>query len=208
MELLKNNLVYMQANKKPYTLSNIIAEGVGIKHSSITRTIRKHEKDFEEFGKLGFKIRPSDSGQNEKIYILNEEQATLLITYLKNTDIVREFKKRLVKEFYKLKEDIINFRIQREIEKPIRKNLTDAINEWEYKNKWSYKSITDLMFKSVTGLTAKQLRELRGTGNDIALNLLTSSELKEYQNTEFAVITLLGRGWTYENIKSEILRVN
>lgn len=208
MELLKNNLVYMQANKKPYTLSNIIAEGVGIKHRSITRTIRKHEKDFEEFGKLGFKIRPSDSGQNEKIYILNEEQATLLITYLKNTDIVREFKKRLVKEFYKLKEEIINFRIQREIEKPIRKNLTDAINEWEYKNKWSYKSITDLMFKSVTGLIAKQLRELRGTGNDIALNLLTSSELKEYQNTEFAVITLLGRGWTYENIKSEILRVN
>ncbi|MDY5435804.1 Rha family transcriptional regulator [Peptostreptococcus porci] len=140
MELTINNVAFMEYDKVPYTLSNIIAEGVGIKHSSITRTIRKHEKDFEEFGKLGFKIRPSDSGQNEKIYILNEEQATLLITYLKNTDIVREFKKRLVKEFYKLKEEVINFRIQREIEKPLRRTLTDAISTWEHGNKWSYKA--------------------------------------------------------------------
>lgn len=93
MELTISSVAFMEYDKVPYTLSNIIAEGVGIKHSSITRTIRKHEKDFEEFGKLGFKIRPSDSGQGEKIYKLNEDQAILLITYLKNTDIVRAFKK-------------------------------------------------------------------------------------------------------------------
>lgn len=120
MELTINNVAFMEYDKVPYTLSNIIAEGAGIKHSSITRTIRKHEKDFEEFGKLGFKIRPSNSGQNEKIYKLNEDQAILLITYLKNTDIVREFRR--------LKEEATQFQIQRAIENPLRRTLTDAIS--------------------------------------------------------------------------------
>ncbi|MNJ28095.1 hypothetical protein D3C77_226210 [compost metagenome] len=33
---------------------------------------------------------------------MNEQQATLLLTYMRNTAIVREFKKRLVKEFWRL----------------------------------------------------------------------------------------------------------
>jgi phage antirepressor YoqD-like protein len=35
--------------------------------------------------------------------LLNEQQATLLITYMKNTEIVRKFKMRLVKAFYALR---------------------------------------------------------------------------------------------------------
>lgn len=201
---LNNVVAFMEYDKVPYTLSNIIAEGVGIKHSSITRTIRKHEKDFEEFGKLGFKIRPSDSGQNEKIYILNEEQATLLITYLKNTDIVREFKKRLVKEFYKLKEDVINFRIQREIEKPLRRTLTDAISTWEHGNKWSYKAITDLLYKCVTGMCASKLKASRGNKNGIGIDLLETREIEYYKELESIVIALISLNWTYENIKNEL----
>jgi phage regulator Rha-like protein len=38
-----------------------------------------------------------------KTYFLNEQQATLLLTYLRNSEIVREFKKALVKAFYELK---------------------------------------------------------------------------------------------------------
>jgi hypothetical protein len=127
---LNNVVAFMECDKVPYTLSNIIAKGVKVKHNSITRTVRKHENDFEEFGKLGFKIRPSDSGQSEKIYKLNEDHAILLITYLKNTDIVREFKKALVREFRQLKEEVTQFQIQRAIEKPLRKSLTDAISTW------------------------------------------------------------------------------
>ncbi|EHZ84787.1 phage protein [Streptococcus pneumoniae 8190-05] len=35
-----------------------------------------------------------------KIYRLNEQQATLLITYLRNTEPVRKFKMNLVKAFF------------------------------------------------------------------------------------------------------------
>lgn len=58
--------------------------------------IQKYEGDFEDFGKVRFKMEPLESGQKEKIYLLNEEQATLLMTYLRNSDIVRKFKKNLV----------------------------------------------------------------------------------------------------------------
>ena len=57
----------------------------------------KYTLDLEEYSKVAFEIRPLPSGQSEKIYKLNEEQATLLITYMKNTEPVRRFKKALVK---------------------------------------------------------------------------------------------------------------
>ncbi|CCY47845.1 pRha family phage regulatory protein [Peptostreptococcus anaerobius CAG:621] len=205
MELTINNVAFMEYDKVPYTLSNIIAEGVGIKHSSITRTIRKHEKDFEEFGKLGFKIRPSDSGQGEKIYKLNEDQAILLITYLKNTDIVRAFKKALVREFRRLKEEVTQFQIQRAIEKPLRRTLTDAISTWEHGSKWSYKHITDLLYRCVTGMAAIKLKAARGHKKGTGLDLLEVSELEHYRELESIVIALIGLNWTYESIKNELL---
>ena len=198
-------MAFMEYDKVPYTLSNIIAEGVGIKHSSITRTIRKHEKDFEEFGKLGFKIRPSDSGQGEKIYKLNEDQAILLITYLKNTDIVRAFKKALVREFRRLKEEVTQFQIQRAIEKPLRRTLTDAISTWEHGSKWSYKHITDLLYRCVTGMAAIKLKAARGHKKGTGLDLLEVSELEHYRELESIVIALIGLNWTYESIKNELL---
>lgn len=205
MELTIGNVAFMEYDKVPYTLSNIIAEGVGIKHSSITRTIRKHEKDFEEFGKLGFKIRPSDSGQGEKIYKLNEDQAILLITYLKNTDIVRAFKKALVREFRRLKEEVTQFQIQRAIEKPLRRTLTDAISTWEHGSKWSYKHITDLLYRCVTGMAAIKLKAARGHKKGTGLDLLEVKELEHYRELENIVIALIGLNWTYESIKNELL---
>lgn len=63
--------------------------------------------DFEEFGVLSFEMtKPLNAelgGRPSKIYYLNEPQATLLLTYLQNTTIVREFKKALVKEFYQMR---------------------------------------------------------------------------------------------------------
>ena len=72
----------MDGKKEPYTLSSIIAECTGLQHHTITKTIRKHQARFEQFGKVGFKIQAMESGQNTKDYILNEQQATLLVSYI------------------------------------------------------------------------------------------------------------------------------
>lgn len=65
-----------------------------------------------------------------KIYRLNEQQATLLITYLKNTEPVRRFKMNLVKAFFEMREELSKFRMQRALEKPKRKTLHDSIETW------------------------------------------------------------------------------
>lgn len=90
--------------------SKVIAEGTNNQHSSIQRILTKYEEDFNEFGQLRFEIRPvkySRGTNEEKVYLLNEEQATLLMTYLRNNEIVRKFKKNLVHQFYKMRKFLI-----------------------------------------------------------------------------------------------------
>lgn len=89
-----------------FTTSEIIARGTKNQHSSMQRILLKYASDFEEFGQLRFEIRPvkyARGTNEEKVYILNEEQATLLLTYLRNNEIVRKFKKELVKQFYAMR---------------------------------------------------------------------------------------------------------
>lgn len=93
-----------------FTTSKIIAEGTNNKHNSVTAIIQKYENDFAEFGNLRFfdlKSTNPKGGRPEKIYYLNEEQATLLMTYLRNNEIVRKFKKNLVHQFYKMRRFLI-----------------------------------------------------------------------------------------------------
>lgn len=90
-----------------FTNSKIIAEGTSNQHHSITAIIQKYESDFNEFGKVRFEMRPLPSGQKEKVYFLNEEQATLLMTYLRNSEITRKFKKELVRQFYAMRRFLI-----------------------------------------------------------------------------------------------------
>ena len=196
-----SNLVLLNDKKEPYTLSTIISDNLKMEHHSITRIIRRHEADFLEFGKVGHSVQALRSGQNEKVYILNEEQATLLVTYLRNTPKVREFKKMLVREFYKLRDEVNKFKIERELEKPVRKNLTKAIKEWSYNNKWAYKNITDLLLTTIVGKNAKQLTNNK---NITAYDVLTSEQLTKYKKLENQVISLLELNFTYGDIKKAI----
>ncbi len=95
---------------QPVTTSLAIAEGVGNPHSSVIKLIRQNASDLEEFGNIGFEIQNSQSGAGRptEYAILNEQQSTLLLTYMRNNDVVREFKKRLVKAFFELRDSGMN----------------------------------------------------------------------------------------------------
>ncbi len=93
-----------------FTTSKIIAEGTNNKHNSITAIIQKYGDDFKEFGIIRFvdlKSKNPQGGRPERIYYLHEEQATLLMTYLRNNEVVRKFKKNLVLQFYKMRRFLI-----------------------------------------------------------------------------------------------------
>lgn len=95
---------------EPFTDSMVIAEGTGNEHSSVTRILRNYVEDFKEFGNMRFldlKSKNPQGGRPVKIYLLNEQQATLLMTYLGNSEIVRKFKKELVRQFYQMRQSIL-----------------------------------------------------------------------------------------------------
>ncbi len=199
------NIVYMDGKKEPYTTSDIIAECAEVQHHTITRLIREHKVDFEALGILGFKIHKLDTrGQPKKSYILNEQQATLLITYLKNTEPVREFKKNLVKAFFELRKEVTEFRYQRTLEKPKRKTLHDSIETWEQAPKHAHPTVNNLLLKGASGLNKKQLVAQRGGHNGI--DSLTSAELIRYQALEDMTIAMINLGMSYQDIKTMIFR--
>jgi phage regulator Rha-like protein len=94
----------------PTTTTMRIANGTNNEHASVLRLVRDNLSDFEEFGLVGFQIAPRPAGQHGggdvTIAILNEEHATLLLTYMRNNDVVRDFKKRLVREFCALRRHV------------------------------------------------------------------------------------------------------
>ena len=198
-------LVYMDGKKEPYTTSAIIAECAEVKHDTVQSLIRNHQEDFESYGIIGFEIRKLDGrGRPMKIYCLNEQQATLLITYLKNTAPVRKLKMNLVKAFFEMREELSKFRMQRALEKPKRKTLHDSIENWEQAPKHAHSTMNNLLLKAVTDRNAKQLRKERGGYNGI--DSLTSDELEQYQAFEDMVIAMIGLNMSYQEIKAMVFR--
>ena len=205
------NLVYLDGKKEPYTTSDIIAECAELKHDTVQSLIRNHKDDLEVFGVFGFEIRkPSKGslgGRPRKIYHLNEQQATLLITYLDNTKPVREFKVALVKAFFEMRDEVSKFREQRALEKPTHKTLNEAISKWDNAPKppHGYSIVSNLLLKLSTGKNKQQLTADRG--GKTGLDCLTSVELATYQAYERAVIPLIELNMEYGVIRDTLKQV-
>lgn len=86
--------------------SLIIAQQSDNEHRAVLQLIRANSDDLETFGDLAFEMRdrPGVPGPAMQVAHLNEQQATLIITYMKNTDTVRAFKLALVQEFYRMRQ--------------------------------------------------------------------------------------------------------
>lgn len=206
-----NELVFLEPNKigaEPFTTSDVIAECAGIQHHTVTRLIQQHVRDFEEFGSLRFEIevrKRKIGATTVKHYHLNEEQATLLLTYLKNTEAVREFKKNLVRQFYAMRSELMKRQMLRTELKPIRREMTDVIQEVD-NSKWAYKKYTDLAYKMATGKTAAQLRKERGAQpKAIAIEYMTSAEIAAVSKLQNQIGVLLEMGMDYAQVKTMLL---
>ena len=93
-----------------FTNSKVIAEGTQNQHESIVAVIQKYEKDIADFGRIEFSDLKSGNpkgGRPERMYYLNEEQATFVITLLRNSKVVVKFKKELVRQFYAMRRFLI-----------------------------------------------------------------------------------------------------
>ena len=97
-----NELVFCE-KKEVFTDSMVIANETGNQHESVVRLISNNIDRMRRFGEINFTdLKSGKRGRPTRIYKLNEPQATLLITFLDNTDKVADFKMNLVEQFYKM----------------------------------------------------------------------------------------------------------
>lgn len=107
-----NSLVTLNNEDCLVTTSLAIAEGVGNPHASVIKVIRQNIEDFEEFGPLGFEIQKGKAlpqggfAKPTEYAILNEQQSALLLTYFRNNDVVKAFKKSLIKAFFEMRDEL------------------------------------------------------------------------------------------------------
>ena len=129
-----NELVYLKSDDA-FTDSMVIANGTGNEHESVVALLKKYRSRFEKYGRLEFTdLKSGKRGRPTKVYRLNEPQATLLVTFLDNTETVVEFKTELVRQFFEMRKFIAERHTKEWLEtrqqgKLTRRKETDVIQE-------------------------------------------------------------------------------
>ncbi|MBE4575502.1 hypothetical protein BOO36_17000 [Vibrio navarrensis] len=106
------SLVFLDDCGMALTTSLIIADGVGKDHASVIKLIRNNILDLQEFGPVRFEIQQGRAlpqggfAASTEYAVLNEQQSTLLLTYMRNNIVVRKFKIGLVRSFFNLREQV------------------------------------------------------------------------------------------------------
>lgn len=116
-----------------------------------------------------------------------------------------KFKLAYIKQFNAMEELLKGKLIEREKGIAVRQSLTKAIQqsgENERMHNHAYSLYTDLIYKSVFGKNAKQLREEYGiTKKENLRDLFSKEELSKVEAVERVVSGLVDCGWGYDEIK-------
>lgn len=158
--MMKIDLVTAESGQ-PVTTSLAIAEHMQMPHASVIKLVRRWKSDFEEFGPIGFEIRMGSPlpqggyGRAAEVAVLNEQQATLLFTYMRNTAKVRDTKKALVRAFFEaralLQSDCLSLLEQRaalcaayESEKQQASLHGSGLNQWKHHKQGLQQAISQI----------------------------------------------------------------
>ncbi|MGP5391514.1 Rha family transcriptional regulator [Glutamicibacter arilaitensis] len=86
--------------------SETIAQGASVQHKNVLELINTHPLSLERFGQVAFETRPGYNNSQIRVALLNEQQATLLMTFMRNSEKVIEFKVELVQAFYEMAQQL------------------------------------------------------------------------------------------------------
>lgn len=118
-----------------------LSKGYGVEHRSLKRLVTKYKIEFEEFGIITTPLQQLNvkAGRPIDEFLLNEEQSMYLGTLLTNNVTVRKFKRKLVKEFSRMRRTLSDIASQkqnaewldtRNAGKPVRRIETDTIQKF------------------------------------------------------------------------------
>ncbi|MCT4456863.1 phage regulatory protein [Lactiplantibacillus paraplantarum] len=207
-----NDLVALTSQRldtKIYTTGDVIAKYAGITHHAVNKTIREQLVRLKRArnGLVEFKMQRRPSGRMAKVYLLNEQQATLLITFLKNTPRVADFKEELVRQFTVMKRELILRQAKFELGKDFSKSLHETIKESPALGEHGhlYVNINKLVYKQALGVNVNELRKARDIPKTEAItHYLSSSEADAVKRVKQQIRTLLEMKLDYQQIKQAL----
>lgn len=196
-------------NKEEVTVvtSLDVAETFGKEHYHVIEDIREIASKIStpEFSGLFYETEyKASNGKKNPMYYMNRDGFTLLVMGYTGEKAM-QFKMAYIKQFNAMENALIGKIREREKGIGVRRVLTDSLqrtSENERMHGHAYSTYTDLIYKSVFGKTAKQLRIDLNIGNKENIrDYLTEEELLLVQNAEMLVSSLVGYGWGYGEIK-------
>lgn len=185
-----------------------VAETFEKEHRRVLQDIRDL-KCSEEFRLHNF-VQSSyinEQGRNQSMFIMTRDGFTLLAMSYTGEKAMK-FKEAYINQFNQMEELLKGKLIEREKGIAVRQSLTKAIqqsSENERIHGHAYSTYTDIVYRTVFGKTAKQLREEYGIDKKANLrDYFTVEELEKVQSIEMIISGLVNCGWGYNEIKEFI----
>nr|DAE81264.1 MAG TPA: hypothetical protein [Bacteriophage sp.] len=186
-----------------------VAETFGKRHSDVLRDIENLECS-PEFRERNFAFSKYSVENNKKtypmVYMTRDGFTILAMGY--TGEKAMKFKEAYINQFNQMEELLKGKLIEREKGIAVRQSLTKAIqqsSENERMHGHAYSTYTDIVYRTVFGKTAKQLREECGIDKKANLrDYFTAEELEKVQSIEMIISGLVNCGWGYNEIKEFI----
>ena len=227
MELLEQEFngkilltVKLKSNNKIYVGIKEICNSIGLSIGQTQRQITNIGKDEVLKQGIANLQLPTNGGKQVSLCI----ELNFLPLWLAKISITPKMKnesKELVDNLivYQLKaKDVLaqaflgkqkEWNLQREVCKVDRNRMTNSIKEYHENPKfYTYSNYTDMVYKILFGMTAKQIRETRNIEkkSDLTRDYLTKEELKLVDEAETIVTALTTLGFKYDYIKDQLER--
>ena len=197
-------------NKEEVTVvtSLDVAETFEKRHDHVLRDVEKLKQDIPNFGEMFFETTMPDAyGRSQKVFLMNRDGFTVLAMGYTGEKAMK-FKLAYIKQFNAMEKALIGKIKEREKGIAVRQAFTSALrdsNENERMHGHAYSLYTDVIYKSIFGKSAKQLREEYGIDKkDNLRDYFTKEELRMVQSKEMLASGLIDCGWGYEQIKNFI----
>ena len=199
------------------TTSRLIAEIFEKRHSDVIRAIENLEcsQDFTErnFALSDYK---DDSGKSNKEYIITKDGFVMLAMGFTGEKAFK-FKEQYInafnsmeRELKRIYEERQQWVIEREKGKLVRHILTDTIKMKVAESpnkKFMYPNYTKLIYKILFGKSFNELKEIyQIKAKESLRDYISSEELKELEQMEMLISSLINLGWSYEQIKDFIMQ--
>lgn len=192
----------------------LLAQGMEREHKAVRDLIERYREDFEDFSVLKTRKLRSTGGRAANEYLLDEDQFMFLGTLLRNTKTVVQFKKAIIQQFKKCRNQLSSlqghkgqpeYHITRNAGKLVRRSTTDTMQRFiEYAVSQGSEN-ADRYYVNITRMLNSLLFVVGGKHRNVR-DMLTIQQLMTISSAEQIVDRGLLDGMSRKKFYKEIYK--